>query len=238
MHSFMDAKILAKNLRKSLAGRNIEQSHSDCLELIAQQFGLKDWNQLSARITATAQLAATDTLPLPRDWKITRQTDRAIYRIGLDPDFPKVAQIATRFGRDAGIVLPPDSYGCLMQSAIADRYRGKKVILRATVSTQDADGAAIWLRVDRSLGQVLRFDNMLDRTGEGALVGTNDWTGCRVVLDIPEAAASIHYGLLLKGYGLLRAKDLTLDEAADDASVTAGSRYLTGPSNLDFEAAA
>lgn len=41
-------KGMAKALRQALKDRNIDLSHSDCLELIARQFNLKDWNALSA----------------------------------------------------------------------------------------------------------------------------------------------------------------------------------------------
>ncbi|MGO6984794.1 pentapeptide repeat-containing protein [Rhizobium leguminosarum] len=43
-------KGMAKALRQALSDRNIDLSHSDCLELIAKQFGVKDWNALSAAI--------------------------------------------------------------------------------------------------------------------------------------------------------------------------------------------
>lgn len=235
MHSFMDAKILARNLRQSLAVSGVERSHGECLELVARQFGLKDWNQLSARIAATADRATTDDPALPDGWRITRQTDRTVYRIGVVPEMPGTAQIACRFGRADGIALEPDSFGAMMQSISSASYRGRKLALAAMIRTDDADAASLWMRVDQSLGQVLRFDNMLDRAGDGALRGTNDWTARRIVLDIPDNAASIHYGLLLNGYGRMWVKDLTLDEAEGDWPVTAGGgKLLSGPRNLGF----
>lgn len=239
MHSFMDAKILAKNLRQSLAHNGIERSHSECLELVAQQFGFRDWSQLSARIAAMANRAATDNPALPEGWKITRQTDRSIYRIGMDADAPGIVQITCRVGREDGIVLPLDSFGAMMQSITAEPYRGRKLALAATISTDDADAASIWMRVDQSLGQVIRFDNMLDRVDEGSVRGTNDWTTRRVVLYVPDSAASIHYGLLLKVYGSMRVKNLTFDEAQADWPITAGGgKLFMKPTNLGFLAAA
>lgn len=239
MHSFMDAKILAKNLRQSLSSKGIEQSHSDCLELVAQQFGLKDWNQLSAKIVATAKRTASENPTLPNGWTITRQTDREIYRIGIDDEAQGAARIACRFGREDGVVLPAHSYGVMMQSITAAPYRGRKLALVAMIDTDDADAASIWMRVDQSVGEVLRFDNMLDRSREGALRGTNPWTERRIVLDVPEKAASIHYGLLLSGYGRMRVKEMRLEEAQGEWPVTAGSgKLLTGPTNLDFASAA
>ena len=54
MHSFMDAKLMAKLLRQHLAERNVTLSHGECLELVARQFGVSSWNILSARIEAAA----------------------------------------------------------------------------------------------------------------------------------------------------------------------------------------
>ncbi|HEV2502759.1 MAG TPA: glyoxalase superfamily protein [Mesorhizobium sp.] len=50
MRTFRDAKVMAKTLRQGLRERRIDLSHSDCLELVARQFGLADWNTLAAKI--------------------------------------------------------------------------------------------------------------------------------------------------------------------------------------------
>ena len=52
MHTFLDAKTMAKALRAALAERQIDLSHSDSLELVARQFGFDNWNILAARIEA------------------------------------------------------------------------------------------------------------------------------------------------------------------------------------------
>jgi uncharacterized protein YjbI with pentapeptide repeats len=43
-------KGMAKALRDALSSRKIDLSHSECLELIAKQFGVRDWNTLAATI--------------------------------------------------------------------------------------------------------------------------------------------------------------------------------------------
>jgi len=48
MRDFRDAKAMARTLRSALAAKGLKISHSDSLELIAQAFGLRDWNTLSA----------------------------------------------------------------------------------------------------------------------------------------------------------------------------------------------
>jgi uncharacterized glyoxalase superfamily protein PhnB len=50
MRTYRDSKAMAKALRAALAERQVDLSHSDCLEIVAAQFGLSDWNVLAARI--------------------------------------------------------------------------------------------------------------------------------------------------------------------------------------------
>lgn len=52
MRSYLDAKAMAKAMRTSLAERGVDLQHSEALEIVAKQFGLDNWNMLSARIDA------------------------------------------------------------------------------------------------------------------------------------------------------------------------------------------
>src|SRR5882757_4931856 len=55
MRTYQDAKVMAKSLRDSLAARNVSLSHSECIEIVAQQFGFANWNTFAAKlITPTA----------------------------------------------------------------------------------------------------------------------------------------------------------------------------------------
>ena len=51
MPTHKDVKTMAKSLRDALAHRNLSLSHSECLEIVARQFGFADWNTLAARLT-------------------------------------------------------------------------------------------------------------------------------------------------------------------------------------------
>jgi catechol 2,3-dioxygenase-like lactoylglutathione lyase family enzyme len=51
MRTFKDAKTIARSLRASLATKGISLSHSECLEIVAQQFGFAEWNILAAALT-------------------------------------------------------------------------------------------------------------------------------------------------------------------------------------------
>jgi ATP-dependent Lon protease len=57
MRDFRNAKAMAKTLREALAERSFKISHSECLELISQVLGAKNWQTLSAAIDAGVSLA-------------------------------------------------------------------------------------------------------------------------------------------------------------------------------------
>ncbi len=50
MRTYLEAKAMAKSLRSALAAKNVSLSHSECLEIVAQQIGFSEWNMLSAKI--------------------------------------------------------------------------------------------------------------------------------------------------------------------------------------------
>jgi hypothetical protein len=234
MHSFLDSKLMAKALRQALLQRQMELSHSECLELVAKQFGLTNWNTLSALIDAASGRNAP--LVLPRDWVITRQTDQKYYRLGLDPDAPGTALVECKFDRTSNILLMEDHYATVMQSVVADEFRGQRLKLTASISTVDADRGTIWMRVDGVRGNVLGFDNLRRRQTDGALTGTAGWTERHIVLDVPDEAESIQYGFLLQGYGRISARSFRL-ETVDQAIAPTngrGGRLLPRPTNIDF----
>jgi catechol 2,3-dioxygenase-like lactoylglutathione lyase family enzyme len=53
MRDFRDAKLMAKVLKQAFADRNTPLSHSEALEIVADQFGCEQWNILSAKIEAS-----------------------------------------------------------------------------------------------------------------------------------------------------------------------------------------
>ncbi|MGI2036434.1 glyoxalase superfamily protein [Rhizobium panacihumi] len=233
MHSYLDAKLMAKALRQALAERKVSLTHSDCLELVAKQYGLPDWNTLAARIDAASPTLTA--LPLPRDWAITNQTDQKYYRAGIDPREAGTALVESRLKRESGVDLSGDHFASLMQSVLADHFTGERVKLSAELTTEDADAGSIWMRVDDATGRVLRFDNMLRRKQHGALSGTEPWAERSIILDVPEDAMTLHYGVILKGYGQVRARAFDLSTVDRGVPVTTGrGPFLDKPSNLDF----
>jgi hypothetical protein len=56
----------------------------------------------------------------------------------------------------------------------------------------------MWLRVDDFDKKVSAdFDNMSDR----AITGTNDWTKCEIIFDVPESRNMLFFGFILNGPG-------------------------------------
>jgi hypothetical protein len=71
MRDFRDAKAMARTLRGSLANKGFKITIGQSLELIAEAFGVADWNTLSAAIHAAGASPPTDDPPRrpgPKPW--------------------------------------------------------------------------------------------------------------------------------------------------------------------------
>src|SRR4029453_10374627 len=98
------------------------------------------------------------------------------------------------------------------QQFAADDYRGKRVRMSAWVKAKDVDDwAALWMRVDGAKKSPLAFDNMGDRP----IKGSADWKKYEIVLGVPEDAAQIAFGILMKGKGRVWGDDFKF-EAVDN----------------------
>ena len=87
-------------------------------------------------------------------------------------------------------------FGTIMRTAGITLQKGKRIQLWSKIKTQDANSAGAWFRVNGKR-RTLAFDNMSERRIEG----TQDWIEVSLVLDIPEDATSVSYGILLEGDG-------------------------------------
>jgi len=235
MRNYRDAKTMAKMLRHHLTERRIELSHSECLELVAKQFGIADWNTLSARIDDSRP--DDRRLALPKGWFVAGRTDPGDYRTGLDPALPNTALIESVHAKGEGAALTSDKFAVLMQSIDAEEYRGRKLRLTVNLRTEAADLGTSWMRIDGPENASIRFDNMTTRRVDGALKGTTDWTERSIVLDVPPLAGSIHYGFFLQGHGRLWARHFRLEVVDADVATTADVGLHQRPTNLDFSEA-
>jgi hypothetical protein len=227
MLTFSDSKSMAKALRKGLAERRIDISHSDSLELVARQFGFANWNMLAAKIEGLGP-----KLKLPDGWIISGGSPE-VYRLGLDPELPGVVKIEAAEPPQRG------GFATLMQSIDASDYIGKGLRFTAELRTRNAGKGCLWMRIDPARGdRHIRFDNMMFRKTNGALQGDVDWVERSVVLDVPKEAHSIHYGMLLNGPGELWARNLRVDEVDPSVATITETNYPRRPTNLEFGEAA
>jgi hypothetical protein len=145
------------------------------------------------------------------------------------------------------IVSGPEGFGTLMQTVKADAYRGKRIRLSGYVRSENLnDWAGLWMRVDGSIlpgskiPEPLAFDNMQKRP----IKGTSDWAKYEIVLDVPERAQEIAFGILLSGQGQVWLDDVQFEIVGKDTATTAvmavspapaSSETSAQPINLNFE---
>lgn len=130
-------------------------------------------------------------------------------------------------------VADTGGFGTLMQNFRADNYLGKRVRFSAFVKPEGIQSwAGLWMRVDKEKDSVA-FDNMQDRP----IKGTTGWQKYEVVLDVPQDATGIFFGVLLDGAGEVWLNSVKFEVVGSDVPTTGGktSKLLDGPTNLDFE---
>jgi hypothetical protein len=123
-------------------------------------------------------------------------------------------------------------FGTIMQSFNPTDYLGKRVRLSGYIKSADVSKwAGMWFRVDGQPGKTLAFDNMQDR----AIKGTTAWKKYEIILDVPQNATAIAYGVLVSGPGTVWIDDLNFEIVDADIPPSKGRRDK--PQNTNFEAA-
>jgi hypothetical protein len=133
------------------------------------------------------------------------------------------------------VAAKTSGFGTLMQTFRADSFHGKRVRMSGYVRSKEVgEWAGLWMRVDGPQNEALAFDNMQDRP----VKSTTDWAKYDIVLDVPQQAQEISFGLLLTGRGQVWMDDLKFEAVGQDVPTTggktAGQKPLTA-SNLNFE---
>lgn len=151
------------------------------------------------------------------------------YEMSVDP---KVTHAGKASASIKCIATKPEGFGTLMQSFLPDTYRGKRVRMSGFVRSADVSSwAGLWMRVDGpGKTEPLAFDNMQDRP----IRATTDWTKYEVILDVPEQAQGIAFGVLLDGAGQVWFDDFKLEIVEKDVPTTR-IKAPPAPKNLDFE---
>lgn len=128
-----------------------------------------------------------------------------------------------------------EGFGTLMQKFGATNYLGKRVRLSGNLRSQSITRwAGLWMRVDGSGNppKMLAFDNMQDRP----IKGTTDWQRYEVVLDVPDSAVAIAFGVLLDGPGevWLNSTEIEILSTAIPTTGHASASLPDGPRNIRF----
>jgi hypothetical protein len=168
---------------------------------------------------------------IPKDWFKAGKAPKD-YEASVDRD-------TTRNGKPSAslksIAAKPDGFATLMQMAKADAYRGKRLRLSGYVQSKDVGGwAGMWLRIDGPKGEPLGFDNMEKRP----IKGTTDWKKYEIVVDVPQNAKELAFGLMLTGTGQLWMADLNFDVVGKDVASTSmmsAAGVQSTPTNLSFD---
>jgi len=151
-------------------------------------------------------------------------------------------------GSASAKVMPrPDAYnlswGATVQASVVGPHRGKRVEFSAHVRTKELwGGASPWLRADDAKGVVVAFDNATSRM----MRGDSSWARMSIVIDIPDDAAYLYYGLLLMGTGTAWMDQAAIEIVTKDVPVTAPpyarrppepyrAPQRQAPENMDFE---
>jgi hypothetical protein len=177
----------------------------------------------------SAQAQSTNNPAVPKGWFLTGSNSRN-YETGVDPQanyngFPSAYLKAKQSAMEG--------FGTLMQDFSAGQYAGKRVRLRASVRAEAVGGwAGLWMRVDKG-STVLSFDNMMDRP----IKGTTTWQNYEVVLDVPQDATGIAFGILLNKSGSVWLNSVKFESVGLDVPTTAKAptQLPEGPTNLNFE---
>lgn len=102
MRTFRDAKAMAKSLRSALADTDHNLSHSETLELVAQQFGFDNWNILAAKIDAADSVNLRPAIPILRIFSVDKAKEFYVDFLGFEiqwehrfePELPLYTEIA------------------------------------------------------------------------------------------------------------------------------------------------
>lgn len=158
----------------------------------------------------------------------------SLYSACLDD---KIFKTGSRSARMINAVKNPSGFGTLMQGMDADEYVGKRLAMNIWIKTEGVDGwAAAWMRVDGAKGRrgrSLAFDNMMNRL----IKGTTEWKKYQIVLDVPEGASKVAFGLMLSGRGKVWIDKVEFKVVSKKVPTTClySSGYYGAPRNLDFE---
>jgi len=104
--------------------------------------------------------------------------------------------------------------------------RGRRARLEARLRSEDGEATVrLGMTVLDARNRILTSDNMEDR----ALLGAFGWTPASIVVDVPEAAAAVGYGISVSGAGPIHVAGVRLEPVGADLPVTSFGWTLSAP---------
>jgi len=208
---------------EAAAARIAENARDSLLALRGE--GLLE-GQLAGLLDQTAAAADSYELANDQSWHVpagwsAQQTRSHEYRVGLDRRLLYEGK-PTLFIRS----LAPEPEGTvgISQGFRANRYRGRRVRLSGNLRAEKiAAQAILWLRVnaDDPVGP------SYDRVG---IAGTGPWKPYELVMDVPDGADSIQFGVSLSGTGTIWAAHFHFEPVSSSVRLTMQNK----PENLNF----
>ncbi|MFD3446611.1 helix-turn-helix transcriptional regulator [Microbacteriaceae bacterium 4G12] len=172
---------------------------------------------------------------LPKGWVLSG-SHPAEYEMGLDYHNAHQGKVAAYVKAKENVTY--GGFATFMQMFKADRYRSKRLRLTAFVKTNEVkEWAGLWMRIDgKDSTDPLGMDNMQNRP----IKETTNWQLYSIVLDVPQEAVGVAFGVLLSGEGCVWVDDFRLDEVDEkvpvtDLSQTFYEQFPEEPVNLNFE---
>lgn len=125
-------------------------------------------------------------------------------------------------------------FGTLTQTVQAKNYRGERIKLSGFAKSKFVSyQAGFFMEIFDASGRRTSYDNMENRP----IVGTSDWREYEIVLDVPDNAEKITFGVFLYGQGEVLIDDLKItfvDSSVPTTDIKASSEPFY-PINMDFE---
>jgi hypothetical protein len=179
---------------------------------------------MKPRYILFAALAASSMIVLAKSGDVeltawTLSSPRGHYAIGAEGD----AWSIKHMGGDT------DTWGSLTQVIPAEKFRGRRVRFQARVKTESVNGwAGLWMRVDNTAGKPVAFYNSQDKPIRGSV----DWLLRSVVLDVPDDAGALAFGVIDDGVGKVWIDTITLEPVGTEVEVNSfpASRPPKAPS--------
>ncbi len=134
---------------------------------------------------------------MPRSWILPAYASSREYNAYMTDFKPKTGKYCLELNRFAP--YKDSLYGSVMQSIDAKPYRGKSVKFGAWVRAEihgPQGSAHLWLIEYNKEKDINVYDLMEDRP-----IVSNEWDYYQIIVDIPDNADFINFGLMLKGNG-------------------------------------